>query len=163
MSAAAAVSVERELAAIVGEGHVGPQEFTPSQLEINGVTPAAVVSPASAAEVAAVVRLAAERKLVIAPAGGFTKQDIGGVPERVDILVRTHRLNTIEQYDPGDLTISSVIPSTSTGGLIKTGSGKLALNKSSNSCGDLRGSKPNAQCLGSLMTKPRTVGSTPSM
>ena len=41
----------------------------------------------------------------MAPAGGFTKQDIGGVPERVDILLRTTRLNTIEHFDPGDLTI----------------------------------------------------------
>jgi glycolate oxidase FAD binding subunit len=106
MSAAAAVSVERELAAIVGEANVGPQELIPSQLEINGVTPAAVVSPANAEEIAAVVRLAAERKLVVAPAGGFTKQDIGGVPERIDILLRTQRLDTIQQYDPGDLTIS---------------------------------------------------------
>jgi glycolate oxidase FAD binding subunit len=98
--------VERELAAVVGDQHVGPQGLDASQLEINGVTPATVVSPGSAQEVAAVVRLAAERNLVVAPAGGFTKQDIGGVPERIDILLRTHRLNTIEQYDPGDLTIS---------------------------------------------------------
>ena len=78
--------MERELAAIVGEQHVGPQELASAQLEINGVTPAVVVAPASAEEVAAVVRVAAERNLVVAPAGGFTKQDIGAVPERIDIF-----------------------------------------------------------------------------
>jgi len=105
-SVAAGQSVERELAAIVGEQHVGPQELASAQLEINGVTPAVVVAPASAEEVAAVVRVAAERNLVVAPAGGFTKQDIGAVPERIDILLRTHRLNAIAEYDPGDLTVS---------------------------------------------------------
>ncbi|MFI5105608.1 MAG: FAD-binding oxidoreductase, partial [Terriglobales bacterium] len=105
-AAAAAQSVEREIAAIVGEARVGPQELTSAQLEINGVSPALVVAPASAQEAAAVVRVAAERNLVVAPAGGFTKQDIGGVPERIDILLRTHRLNTVEAYDPGDLTVS---------------------------------------------------------
>jgi glycolate oxidase FAD binding subunit len=65
-----------------------------------------VVSPSSPEEVGAVLRLATERGLVVAPAGGLTKQQIGGVPERLDILLSTARMNKIEQYDPGDLTIS---------------------------------------------------------
>ena len=97
-------SVERELAAIAGEQNVGHAgENTPA---INGVVPAVSVSPSSAEEVAAVLALANSRGLVVAPAGGFTQQDIGGVPERVDILLRTHRINGIQTYDPGDLTIS---------------------------------------------------------
>jgi glycolate oxidase FAD binding subunit len=96
-----AAALERELAAVVGEPYVAHTDF-----EINGVVPAAVVSPGSPEEVAAILRLANEHDLVVAPAGGFTKQQIGGVPERVDILLRLTRLNKIEQYDPGDLTIS---------------------------------------------------------
>jgi len=95
------VSVDRDLAAIVGDRYVTRTEF-----EINGVVPAAVVSPASPEEVGAVLRLANERGLVVAPAGGLTKQQIGGVPERIDILLSTTRLDKIEQYDPGDLTIA---------------------------------------------------------
>ena len=64
-----------------------------------------VVTPGSAEEIAAVLQLANNHELVVAPAGGFTKQDIGGIPERVDILLRTTRLNSIEFFDPGDLTI----------------------------------------------------------
>jgi glycolate oxidase FAD binding subunit len=95
-------SVDRDLAAIVGEGHVARTDF-----EINGVVPSALVSPGSAEEAGAVLRLANERGLVVAPGGGWTKQQIGGVPERVDILLSTKRMNRIEQYDPGDLTISA--------------------------------------------------------
>ncbi len=47
-----------------------------------------------------------QRDLVVAPAGGLTKQQIGCVPERVDILLSTSRLNKVEEYDPGDLTIA---------------------------------------------------------
>jgi glycolate oxidase FAD binding subunit len=95
------VSVDRDLAAIVGDRYVTRTEF-----EINGVVPAAVVSPASPEEVGAVLRLANDRGLIVAPAGGLTKQQIGGVPERIDILLSTTRMDKIEQYDPGDLTIA---------------------------------------------------------
>src|SRR5262249_26631242 len=97
-------SVERELAVIVGEGQVARTEF--EGFNINGVVPATAVSPGSPEEAAAVLRLANERGLVVAPAGGLTKQQIGCVPERIDILLSTTRMNKIEQYDPGDLTIS---------------------------------------------------------
>ena len=36
----------------------------------------------------------------------LTKQQIGCVPERIDILLSTTRLNKVEEYDPGDLTIA---------------------------------------------------------
>ncbi|HZD95237.1 MAG TPA: FAD-binding oxidoreductase, partial [Candidatus Sulfotelmatobacter sp.] len=94
-------SLERELAAITGEAHVTRTGFA-----INEVVPAAMVSPGSPEEVAAVLRLANDHGLVVAPAGGLTKQQIGAVPERIDILLSTRRMNKIEQYDPGDLTVS---------------------------------------------------------
>jgi len=94
-------SIDRELAAVVGEEFLTRTDFA-----INGVVPMAVVSPGSPEEVGAVLRLANERGLVVAPAGGLTKQQIGGVPESIDILLSTRRMKKIEQYDPGDLTIS---------------------------------------------------------
>src|SRR6478609_3764784 len=94
-------SVDRELAAIVGDGNVKHTDF-----EIDGVVPAAVVYPGTPDEVGAILHLANERGLVVAPAGGLTKQQIGCVPERIDILLSTTRLNKVEEYDPGDLTIA---------------------------------------------------------
>src|SRR5262249_48656976 len=96
------ISIERELAAIVGDDHVTPPD---PQMEINGVAPSAVVAPGSAEEAAAILQLANSRDLVVAPAGGCTQQDLGGGPERIDILLRTTRMNTIDHYDPGDLTV----------------------------------------------------------
>lgn len=105
MSTATAQSVERELASIVGEQHVGARGLSAAQLEVNGVMPSAMVSPGSADEIAAILQLANSRDLVVAPAGGFTQQDIGNVPQRIDILLNMGRMNTIAQYDPGDLTV----------------------------------------------------------
>ena len=67
---AAANSVDRELAAIVGDANVAPPS---AEVEIDGVAPAAVVAPGSPEEVAAILRMANERELVVPPAGGFTK------------------------------------------------------------------------------------------
>jgi glycolate oxidase FAD binding subunit len=86
----------------VGDAHVAPPA---SGVDINGALPGAVVTPGSVEEVAAVLAFANSRDLVVAPAGGGTQQDIGGVPERIDILLSTARLDGIEHYDPGDLTI----------------------------------------------------------
>ncbi len=96
-------SPARELSAIVGEQNVAASD---SSVAINGAFPALTVFPGSAEEVAAVLAFANTRGLVVAPAGGFTKQDIGGIPEQVDILLRTERLGGIQKYDPGDLTVS---------------------------------------------------------
>lgn len=93
--------LQRELAGIVGEQHVSQE-----QPAINGVVPGCTVAPGSPEEAAAVLALANARQLVVAPGGNCTRQDMGGVPERIDILLRTHRMSGIERYDPGDLTIS---------------------------------------------------------
>jgi len=97
---ATTTSLQPELAAIVGEAHVSQE-----QVEINGVIPAVSVEPGSAEEIAAVLKLANQRGLAVAPAGGFTQQQVGGIPERIDVLLRTQRLSQIKSYDPGDLTI----------------------------------------------------------
>jgi glycolate oxidase FAD binding subunit len=91
-----------ELAAIVGEPNVVE---APSGYAIDGVTPETAVSPANVEEVSAVLRYAFERELIVVPAGGMVHQEIGKIPSRVDILLRTERLTGVEHYDPGDLTI----------------------------------------------------------
>jgi glycolate oxidase FAD binding subunit len=94
-----------DLASIVGEKYVAESPALLSSLAIDGVAPGVAVTPGSVEEVAAVLSYAYERGLVVVPAGGFAHQEIGRTPEKVDIVLRTERLNGIEHYDPGDLTI----------------------------------------------------------
>lgn len=96
-------AIERELASIAGEKWVSSGDS--DRYEINGVHPTWTVAPGSTEEVAAILRIANDGNLVVAPAGGMTKQHVGGIPERLDILLLLERLNQVEHYDPGDLTI----------------------------------------------------------
>jgi len=107
ITAGAAASVARELEAISGRENVveNPDELV--RFNIDGVQPAIAVSPGTPQEVAQILRFAYERSLVVVPAGGFTDQTSGAVPERIDILLRTPRLKSVEHYDPGDLTLGA--------------------------------------------------------
>jgi glycolate oxidase FAD binding subunit len=93
------------------EGLLGAQfvAIDPPTLEqhaIDGKSPGVVVRPECAEQIAAVLRIANEEDWTVAPVGGGTRQHVGRMPERVDIVLCTDRLNQIEAYDPGDLTIS---------------------------------------------------------
>ena len=104
-SATAITSLRSDLAAIVGDQHALDDPAGLERFAIEEVVARVAVTPGSEEEVAEILKFASARDLVVVPAGGFTRQMTGGVPARVDILLRTTRLNAIEHYDPGDLTI----------------------------------------------------------
>ena len=93
------------------ESLVGPAAFTaaPDKLAgyaIDGVLPSAVLRPASAGEIAEIVKFAVSEKLAIIPSGARTKTGIGLPPARYDIALDMARLDRIVACDPGDLTLS---------------------------------------------------------
>src|SRR5690242_6468044 len=106
MSATAAnAPLRRELESIVGDAFVCEEPAALTGYAIDGVRPRSWVLPASAEEIAAVVKLANERKWSLVVAGGFSKQTAGNLPKEVDVLLRTDRLARTLHYDAGDLTI----------------------------------------------------------
>ncbi len=108
MSAAPALpSLAEELAAIAGPEFVNDDAGMLRVFAVDGIAPAISVSPGSAEEVAAILRLASARDLVVVPCGGFTHQDQGGIPKRADVLLKTGRLRALRHYDAGDLTLGA--------------------------------------------------------
>ncbi len=105
VASTATAQLGRELSTIAGDAYVCEDAGALTGFAIDGVRPGMWVLPASVEEVAAVVRVANERRASVTVAGGFTKQTMGSVPEKVDILLRTDRLNRVLHFDPGDLTI----------------------------------------------------------
>jgi glycolate oxidase FAD binding subunit len=95
----------RELRAICGADHVIEDPAELHRSPILGVAPGVAVAPAAADEVAAILRLANDHGLSIVPAGGFTQQQAGNLPSRIDVLLYTSRLTAVDHYDPADLTI----------------------------------------------------------
>ncbi|HXZ79900.1 MAG TPA: FAD-binding oxidoreductase [Terriglobales bacterium] len=106
MTTAALTSrIAHELAGIAGETFVCQDPAELEKLSVDNAPPGIAVSPGSAEEVAEVLRLANREGLVVVPAGGGTQQGIGRPPQKIDIMLRTSRLDDIGHYDPGDLTI----------------------------------------------------------
>lgn len=105
VASTATAQLGHELAAIVGQAYVCDDPGALTGFAIDGVRPGLWVLPGSAEEIAAVARVANEQRAIITVAGGFTKQSMGKVPEKVDVLLRTDRVNRILHFDPGDLTI----------------------------------------------------------
>ena len=94
-----------ELKHIVGESGVLPEEQVESYA-FDGCVPKAVVLPGSVREIQDVLRFAAKQDLSVMPAGAGTKLGIGNLPQKVDVVLATTRLNSVIEYEPADLTVT---------------------------------------------------------
>lgn len=72
---------------------------------VAGVVPAYVATPATVAEAAAVMRVAAGRGLAVMPRGAATKLHWGLPPERCDLVVDTRGLGRVIEHVAGDLVV----------------------------------------------------------
>ncbi|HZY30523.1 MAG TPA: FAD-binding oxidoreductase [Candidatus Methylomirabilis sp.] len=91
------------LEGIVGAEHVLPEERC-AQYAVDGKVPAAAAFPATVEELSEVMRLASSERLSVVPWGNGTKTSLGGIPERVDLLVGLARFNRVIEHEPADLT-----------------------------------------------------------
>ena len=94
------------LESAIGVSHVSADPSVCSEYVIDELTPSVVAKPASAGEVAEVVRFAALENLSLIPCGHRTKLQIGMPPSRYDVALDMTALQQIAHYDPGDLTVS---------------------------------------------------------
>ncbi|MGA8038231.1 MAG: FAD-binding oxidoreductase [Candidatus Acidiferrales bacterium] len=95
-----------EIANILGSEHVKADMDSLAAYAIGGLVPNRAMLPASAAEVAEIVRHAVAEKLAIVATGARTKLSMGVPPSRYDIAVDLTRMDRVISYDPGDLTLS---------------------------------------------------------
>jgi glycolate oxidase FAD binding subunit len=72
---------------------------------VDGVAPSWVATPASTAEVAEVLRAAAEQGLAVVARGTGSKLSWGAPPSRVDVVVDTTRLDRVVEHAAGDLIV----------------------------------------------------------
>ena len=90
---------------------VGPENVTVEVecLRVRGwewPLPKAIAYPTNREQVGELVRLASAERLRVAPAGGMTKQRMGGIPQPIDLVVSLRRLNRVTDYQAADLTVS---------------------------------------------------------
>jgi glycolate oxidase FAD binding subunit len=96
-----------KLQSLLGATSVTTPEDLPTPFAVDGVSPAAIVQPASAEEVAEVVRFAAAENLGIVSCGSRSKLELGMPPARYDIALDMTGLCRIAHYDAGDMTLSA--------------------------------------------------------
>ena len=100
-----AAALRDELQHIVGESGILPDAQI-ANYTIDGLTPKAVVLPASVWEIQDVLRFAAAQHLSVIPAGSGSKLQSGNPPEKVDIVLAMTRINEVVEYEPADLTVT---------------------------------------------------------
>jgi glycolate oxidase FAD binding subunit len=71
---------------------------------IDGMAPKAVVRPQHRQEIVDVIKWAAAEGAAVFPWGGGTQVCLGGVPDRVDLVLDLSRYNRVIDYQPADLT-----------------------------------------------------------
>ena len=94
-----------ELKHIVGESGILPAAQI-ADYTFDGYVPKAVVLPASVQEIQDVLGFASRKNVSVIPAGAGTKLGIGNLPEKVDVVLATTRLNSVVEYEPADLTVT---------------------------------------------------------
>lgn len=81
-------------------------EAADDALLVDGVRPSFACAPANETELAEVMRAANESGAAVVPWGGGTRMSLGFPPRAADLVVQTHRLNEIVEYEPADLTVT---------------------------------------------------------
>jgi len=93
----------RTLEGIVGAGHVRV-DGEAHRYAVDGVVPTGVVLPGSVEEVSAVLASCSQAGAAVVPWGGGSSMGLGGIPQRVDVVLCLSRLNQVLDYEPGDMT-----------------------------------------------------------
>ncbi|TMD72837.1 MAG: FAD-binding oxidoreductase, partial [Chloroflexi bacterium] len=70
------------------------------------VTDPTVETPASAEELARLLREAAAAKMAVIPVGGGRASGMGDPPERADVLLHTTRLDRVVEHSQSDMVVS---------------------------------------------------------
>lgn len=94
-------TLHAELSAIVGAEQV--RVAAPADA-IDGVQPQIIVEPGDEAQVAAVLRLASNAGLSVAPRGGGSKLGWGNPPRSLDLILSLRRLDRVVEHAWGDMT-----------------------------------------------------------
>lgn len=95
-----ASTLQQELA----DGLVTTDSDTLHNYPVNGILPQLIVTPEQVEDVSRAVALAHTHGANVLPYGGGTRIDLGGIPERIDILLLTTQLQRLLEYEPADLT-----------------------------------------------------------
>ena len=95
------------IAAVVGDDQLVTDTEAVARYRVDGQQPLAVASPATAEEVAAVLRAAREAGFSVLLRGAGGDLHLGSVPGPIGLVLSLARLDSVVEYDAGNLTITA--------------------------------------------------------
>src|SRR5262245_23984223 len=90
----------RSILSIVGSNHV----TSPSDIEIDGTRPSLLIRPGSIEEVRNCLKVCAEHRAAVVPAGQTTWLEAGNPMRQIELILSLERMRQIVEYSPPDLT-----------------------------------------------------------
>lgn len=96
-------TLETNFRAVLGFDQI---RITTAFENVCGIQPKLLLEPATDQQLADVLRLANESKLVVIPRGGGTKLGWGNPPSRADLILSTARLHRVIEHAWADLTVT---------------------------------------------------------
>jgi len=91
---------------IVGEASIIRDPDKLRAYALDGKQPKVAIFPGKIEEASKVIAYANQQHLAIIPMGSGSKMGIGGIPEKMDIVLSTRRFNRITDCDSDNLTLS---------------------------------------------------------
>lgn len=95
----------KKLAAIAGDRNVLTGEKATAPYTVDGITPGAVVLPASTEQVAGIVREANKSQATLVPWGGGSKQQVGPCLESADVILCLKNMGQIVELDASNFSV----------------------------------------------------------
>ena len=89
-----------QLAKLLGGSAVVPGDG----YEVDGLTPQAVVRPVDRLQLAEVLRWASSEGVGVLPRGGGTRNWLGNVPQKADVVLDMRAFDRVLDYQPADMT-----------------------------------------------------------
>jgi glycolate oxidase FAD binding subunit len=99
------LEVSRRLLDVLGADGLG-SEADQREFAVDGIEPAWVAMPGTAAEAGQVLRLCAEHDLAVVPAGLGLRLGQGRPPQRLDVVLSTARMSAVVEHAAADLTLT---------------------------------------------------------
>lgn len=93
----------KRLESIVGAEHLRAGAAADG-FAVDGRPPEAAVFPGTAEEASALLAVCHEARAAVTPWGGGTAIALGGIPDRLHVVLGTRRLNQVLEHEPADMT-----------------------------------------------------------
>lgn len=95
-----------DIRSVVGNAHLQTDDSTTARYAVDGVLAQAVAFPGTTRQVAEVMAIARRAQMALTVWGGGTLISTGKVPQRLDLVLGTRRMNHVIDVDAANLTIT---------------------------------------------------------